>query len=440
MFHRRTSFFTSTLLLFPLAGSIVASASAATVTGSATASASASAKVGRSSGWQSGKSVSVRKSGQARFRGRTRAELTLHKKGLTAIQLSKKTRLTAATRAKIAAQTQWKAKVQLRVAAESKLSAALKSLEKAKATLKAKMEARASAEVELKSAKDDRAALEAKAKGSISIDISFGANKKKADARVKTADTKVKKAKDDEAKAKKAVDDAEVAHDKATHDVTTTKKDESTAASEVTKTEKEETVAEDDVKDANQDVADVDQELAQPTPPDNEPVVIADPPATPPDNAFGYEQPVWGCFEGNVMFIEPNSPKLPTDYSKYQVASRLYACEWDVPQRAFEDGFPGVTGQFEWFAIVYSGMFNVSQAGTYQFRINSDDGTKLTIDGTPVVLNDGQHAPASVSGSINLTAGDHEMVLEYFQGPRYLIALQVWVTPPGGTEQIFTVR
>ena len=24
-------------------------------------------------------------------------------------------------------------------------------------------------------------------------------------------------------------------------------------------------------------------------------------------------------------------------------------------------------------------------------------------------------------------------MLEYFQGPRYLIALQVWVTPPGGT-------
>lgn len=55
-------------------------------------------------------------------------------------------------------------------------------------------------------------------------------------------------------------------------------------------------------------------------------------------------------------------------------------------------------------------------------------------------MNDGQHPPTSASGSITLTAGDHELVLEYFQGPRYLIALQVWVTPPGGTEQIFSVR
>jgi len=41
---------------------------------------------------------------------------------------------------------------------------------------------------------------------------------------------------------------------------------------------------------------------------------------------------------------------------------------------------------------------------------------------------------------IELAAGDHSLVLEYFQGPRYEIALQVFVTPPGGTEGIFSVR
>ena len=61
-------------------------------------------------------------------------------------------------------------------------------------------------------------------------------------------------------------------------------------------------------------------------------------------------------------------------------------------------------------------------------------------DGNPVVMNDGVHPPKSVSGSVTLSAGDQELVLEYFQGPRYHIALQVWVTPPGGSEQIFSVR
>jgi hypothetical protein len=31
-------------------------------------------------------------------------------------------------------------------------------------------------------------------------------------------------------------------------------------------------------------------------------------------------------------------------------------------------------------------------------------------------------------------------VLEYYQGPRYHICLQVWVTAPGEGEVIFSVR
>ena len=82
----------------------------------------------------------------------------------------------------------------------------------------------------------------------------------------------------------------------------------------------------------------------------------------------------------------------------------------------------------------------MTEAGTYQFRINSDDGTKLYIDGELVLDNDGVHPPRSRSGSVDLEAGDHELVLEYFQGPRYHICLQVWVTAPGAEEEIFSVR
>jgi hypothetical protein len=169
-------------------------------------------------------------------------------------------------------------------------------------------------------------------------------------------------------------------------------------------------------------------------------VIIEPPPEEPSDNAFGYEKPVWGCFEGEIMFIEPYSRHLPADYSKYTVESRVYACEWNIPPRSFEDGFPGVTDKFEWFAIKYSGMFSLAESGEYKFRINSDDGTKLYIDGELVVDNDGQHAPQSREGTIELASGDHELILEYYQGPRYHIALQVFVTPPNGTEEIFSVR
>jgi hypothetical protein len=164
------------------------------------------------------------------------------------------------------------------------------------------------------------------------------------------------------------------------------------------------------------------------------------PPAEAPPNVFGYEKPVQGCFEGQVFPLAPDTQKLPTDYASLKPVSALYACEWDIPPREWDQGFPGVSERFEWFAIRYAGAFRIATAGEYSFRISSDDGAKLVIDGKQVVDNDGQHPPKVATGKVQLSAGDHDMVLEYFQGPRFYINLQLWVTPPGKPEEIFTVR
>lgn len=165
-----------------------------------------------------------------------------------------------------------------------------------------------------------------------------------------------------------------------------------------------------------------------------------DPPATPPENVFGYEEPVRGCFEGQVFPLAPDTAQLPTNYASLAPQSVLYACEWDIPPRSWDQGFPGIEGRFEWFAIRYAGMFRISDAGDYTFRLSSDDGSKLTIDGNVVIDNDALHPPKEARGTVKLAAGDHQMVLEYFQGPRYQINLQLWVTPPGKGEELFTVR
>ncbi len=165
-----------------------------------------------------------------------------------------------------------------------------------------------------------------------------------------------------------------------------------------------------------------------------------DPPATPPENVFGYEEPVRGCFEGQVFPLAPDTAQLPTNYASLAPQSVLYACEWDIPPRSWDQGFPGIEGRFEWFAIRYAGAFRISAAGDYTFRLSSDDGSKLTIDGKVVIDNDTLHPPKDARGTVKLAAGDHQMVLEYFQGPRYQINLQLWVTPPGKGEELFTVR
>jgi hypothetical protein len=165
-----------------------------------------------------------------------------------------------------------------------------------------------------------------------------------------------------------------------------------------------------------------------------------EPPSEPPPNVFGYDEPVRGCFEGQVFPLAVDAKQLPTDYASLTPVSVVYACEWDIAPRAWDQGFPGIAGRFEWFAIRYAGAFRVADAGDYTFRISSDDGTKVLVDGKQVIANDGQHPPQEARGTVKLAAGDHQMVLEYFQGPRYQINLQLWVTPPGKSEELFTVR
>jgi hypothetical protein len=165
-----------------------------------------------------------------------------------------------------------------------------------------------------------------------------------------------------------------------------------------------------------------------------------EPPKEPSDNVFGYDKPVLGCFEGQVFPLTPDTQKLPRDYGKLSAVSVVYACEWDIAPRQWQQGFPGIADRFEWFAIRYAGAFRIATAGEYGFRISSDDGAKLVIDGRVVIDNDGQHPPHEARGKVQLSAADHQMVLEYFQGPRYEINLQLWVTPPGKSEELFTVR
>ena len=139
---------------------------------------------------------------------------------------------------------------------------------------------------------------------------------------------------------------------------------------------------------------------------------------------------------GNVYPVETNSAMLP-DFSLMQPVSVILAPNLDVPTRSFTDGFPGVPGGLvEWFGIRFDSGLDVPSAGTYTFRLRSDDGSKLYIDGALVVDNDGLHASIDRDGTAELTAGRHEVRVDYYQGPRTQIALQLFWQPPGGAMEI----
>jgi PA14 domain len=79
-----------------------------------------------------------------------------------------------------------------------------------------------------------------------------------------------------------------------------------------------------------------------------------------------------------------------------------------------------------------------SEAGSYRFRLKSDDGSQLFIDNRLVVDNDGIHDVISKRGELELRSGRHRIRVWYFQGMKYQLALQLFVTPPGGAERLFS--
>jgi outer membrane protein OmpA-like peptidoglycan-associated protein len=143
--------------------------------------------------------------------------------------------------------------------------------------------------------------------------------------------------------------------------------------------------------------------------------------------------------EGKIYFLDKTVRKLP-DFTTMKSEGSIYTAKWDVPLRVFTVRFPGVTDRFEWFAIDYQGTMYVSKAGTYGFRMASDDGSMLYIDGKIVINLDGLHAWAGRAGKVDLAEGEHSFRLSYMQGPRASLGLQLWVTPPGEKEKIFNLQ
>ncbi len=66
------------------------------------------------------------------------------------------------------------------------------------------------------------------------------------------------------------------------------------------------------------------------------------------------------------------------------------------------------------YAFNFNGYINAPTDGLYTFTLNSDDGSKLYLDGQLVINWDGEHSPSSLSGAIALQAGLHALNVQYF--------------------------
>jgi hypothetical protein len=102
-------------------------------------------------------------------------------------------------------------------------------------------------------------------------------------------------------------------------------------------------------------------------------------------------------------------PKLPAD--KKPTLTRI---DKKIEFRSSGPTFPG-TKLDNHFAIRWTGVIRIPNDAEYTFSLESDDGSRLLIDGKEVVSNGGLHEMQEESGKVDLKAGDHELRIDYYE-------------------------
>ena len=126
----------------------------------------------------------------------------------------------------------------------------------------------------------------------------------------------------------------------------------------------------------------------------------------------------------------------PTDYFYANLSGN-----WDLDGDGFYGESQSITAATspdstigpETFSVRWTGRIEASSDGNYSFYAYSDEGIRLRIDGTLVIDNWVPHLPANDSGSVALTAGMHDIEIEYFDLTGDGMLIITW-REPGGSK------
>jgi hypothetical protein len=87
------------------------------------------------------------------------------------------------------------------------------------------------------------------------------------------------------------------------------------------------------------------------------------------------------------------------------------------------------------FYARWTGVIKIEKDGKYKFFTNSDDGSRLFIDGKQVVDNGGLHGMEEKDGEVELKAGNHEIKVEFFENDGDHGCIASW-EPAGGAKAV----
>jgi glucose/arabinose dehydrogenase/PKD repeat protein len=108
----------------------------------------------------------------------------------------------------------------------------------------------------------------------------------------------------------------------------------------------------------------------------------------------------------------------------------LTPCETAI-NNDWGNGGPGNGIPNDNFSVRWTGQFTFA-AGSYVFTARADDGVRVWVDGTLIIDQWKDQPPTTYQATVSLTAGTHEVRVEYYEKAGGAVAQVSWASSPGG--------
>jgi hypothetical protein len=144
-----------------------------------------------------------------------------------------------------------------------------------------------------------------------------------------------------------------------------------------------------------------------------------------------------GTFTVNIYKLPDNIQALP-DFSAFRPRETVTTDRINLDSAKGDSEPTNLPENAENLGMRFMGMFLVSGEGIFEWRLDSKDGVRMHIDDKTLIENDGIHPPGSKTAFLHLAEGVHTIIVDSFNSKGSPV-LRLFVTPPLGQEQIFSI-
>ncbi len=120
-----------------------------------------------------------------------------------------------------------------------------------------------------------------------------------------------------------------------------------------------------------------------------------------------------------------------TAYEGSRFEKQVYVDAWPKIDRNFQGGRPDDRLGGDDFSMTFDGYLMVEAAGVYRFELESDDGSRLYVNGELLINNWGHHGMTPRSASIKLDPGPNRLHIDYYELDGWA-GVRLRYAPPGG--------